>query len=128
MLSGMLTAILIIPFGIYTLLQMSGPYYFETLTRIGLVYTRIPAIEAFFYGRWIVIALITLGSLWFFFPKKEGGDREKKIFWFATGAALFVGLFLNVITGVELTLAVHIGRFVILWMAMFGGFLLHDWN
>ena len=28
-LSGMLTAILIIPFGIYTLLQMSGPYYLD---------------------------------------------------------------------------------------------------
>jgi hypothetical protein len=126
-MAGVFTAIMLIPFGIYTIIQIRSPYYIETLTRIGLVFTHIPATEAFLYGRWIVIALIALGLLWKFFPKKEEGDSEQKIFWLATGASLFVGLFLNVITGAELSLAIHIGRFVILWMALVTGIGLYEW-
>lgn len=126
-ISGVYTALALIPFGIYTLMQMKSPYYFETLSRIGLVYTHIPAIEAIFYGRWVLIGLTVLGLLWKFFPKKKEHDSERKVFWLATGAALFVGLFLNMITGVELQLAIHIGRLVLLWMTMMLGALLYDW-
>lgn len=121
------SVLLLIPFGAATIMQIGDPNYFETIKRIGLVYTRIPTIEAFFYGRWVVIGLLALGLLRFFFPRKEENDSERKVFWLATGFSLMVGLFLNVITGVELTLAIHIGRFVILWMAMILGVLLYDW-
>jgi len=125
--AGIFTTLLLIPFGIYTLMQVGGPYYLETLSRIGLVYTHIPSVEAFFYGRWVVIGLIALGLLWKFFPKKEEGDSQRKLFWLATGASLFVSLFLNIITGVELTLAVHIGRFIILWMVLILAVGLYEW-
>jgi len=125
--AGIGTAILLIPFGIYTLLQMGDPNYFETMTRIGLVYTHVPSIEAFFYGRWVAIGLVALGLLWIFFPKKEEGSSARKVFWFATGAGLLSGLFLNVVTGVELTLGVHIGRFIFPWMALVLGAGLYEW-
>lgn len=127
MMTGVYTSLLLIPFGIYSLMQMSGPMYRETLSRIGLVYTHIPAMEAFFFGRWIVIGVCALVALWFFFPKKEGKDTERKIFWISTGCALFVGLFLNVITGVELSLGIHIGRFVMPWMILLLGVFLYEW-
>src|SRR3989344_628470 len=47
--SGLCTALLLIPFGIYTFVQMGGLYYYETLRRIGLVFTHIPSIEAFYF-------------------------------------------------------------------------------
>lgn len=120
------SALLLIPFGVTTIMQIGDPNYFETLQRIGLVYTRIPSIEAFFYGRWVMIGLVAFGLLWKFFPKDKEDNSERKVFWFSTGVGLLVSLFLNVITGVELTLAVHIGRFVILWMVLILGALSYD--
>lgn len=113
-----LSVIILIPFGIYTWAQIGGTYYFETLTRIGLIYTHRPAIEALFYGRWIVIALGVLGLLYFFSNKDKDGESIQTIFWFSTGMALLVSLVLNVITGIEMELAIHIGRFIILWMVL----------
>src|SRR3989344_7030238 len=126
-LVGAFSGLLLIPFGLFTLMQMSGHYYLETFRRLGLVYTHIPAIEAFFFGRWIVIGLGALGLLWKFFPKSDEGDSVRKVFWLATGMALLVGLVLNIITGVEFTLAIHMGRFVRVWMVLILGFGIYEW-
>ncbi|MDP2642162.1 MAG: hypothetical protein Q8P21_02640 [bacterium] len=115
--AGVFTALLLIPFGVFTLMQMSNPFYLETFRRIGLVFTRIPSIEAFYFGRWVLVGML----LAWLVPLKQ------KIFWLSTGAALLVCLFLNVLTGVELTLAVHIGRFVILWMVIIFAVGLYEW-
>jgi len=128
---GIYTAFLLIPFGIYTWMQMQDPYYFETLSRIGLVYTHVPATEAFLYGRWVVVVFIILTLLWLFSKKEEDQRVEiskntQKIFLITTGVSLLMGLFLNVFTGVELQLATHIGRFVILWMTLILGVFLHQ--
>ncbi len=113
---GLSSTLLLIPFSLYTLMQIESPYYFETFSRIGLMSTRIPAIEAFFYGRWVVLGML----LAWLVPLKQ------KVFWFSIGVALLLGLFLNVITGVELQLSIHIGRFVILWMAIILGVALYE--
>lgn len=126
-ISGVYSAVALIPFGIITMMQMKSPYYFETLKRIGLIYTHVPSIEAFFYGRWVVIGLVAFGLIWKFFPKQEEGRAEQKIFWLSTGISLLAVSILNVFTGVEMTLAVHVGRFVILWVAMILGALLYEW-
>lgn len=126
-LVGIFSAIMLIPFSIYTFFQIGSPYYFETLTRIGLVYTHAPTIEALFYARWIVIGLIALGLLWFFSKKTEDSDSAKKLFWLSTGVGFLVSMFLNVVIGVDMTLGVHIGRLSILWMVMIFGTLLHEW-
>lgn len=126
-MAGIGTAILLIPFGIYTLLQMQGPHYFEMFSRIGLVATHIPSVEAFYYGRWVVIGLAVLGILSFFLTKSRERISERTVFWMASGAGLLGGLFLNVITGVELTLGVHIGRFLFPWLAMILGVALYEW-
>ena len=112
---GIFSALFLIPFGVYTWIQIFSPYYFETLTRIGLTYTRIPTIEAYFYGRWIVIGMV---AAWLV-------PNRHRVFWFGTGLGLLASMLLNVFTGVELLLGVHIGRFVILWMAAILGELLY---
>lgn len=132
--SGILAALMLVPFGVFTFMQISDPYYLELFRRLGLVYTHIPAIEAYFFGRWIIMGLVILGLLWKFSPKDlpagRQGDKEdsvRKVFWFATGTALFAGLILNVVTGVEFTLAIHIGRFVRVWMTLIFGMVLYEW-
>ena len=114
---ALLSGLMLIPFGIYTWMQMAGPHYFEILTRIGLLYTHTPSIEAFFYGRWVVIGLIAAAFL-----------SRQKTFWFSTGIAILVSLFLNVVTGVELMLGIHVGRFVVLWVVMIFGSLIYEWH
>lgn len=126
-MSGLFTAIFLIPLGIFTWLQIHSLYYLETLARIGLIYTHSPVAEATLYGRWIVIGLLALGLLWFFTRKTEETDHSREILWFSTGIAIFVGLFLNVLTGVELSLAIHLGRFLPLWMTMILAVGLYKW-
>jgi hypothetical protein len=53
--------------------------------------------------------------------------REKQVFWTTTGIALFIGLFMNVFTGIELTVAIHMGRFVVLWALIVLGVVLSEW-
>jgi hypothetical protein len=109
------SGLMLIPFGLYTFMQMNDPYYLETLGRIGLVYARLPSAEAFLYGRWVLVGLAGAAFL-----------SKQKIFWFSTGLSLLVASFLNVLTGAELALGVHIGRFIVLWMAMILAALLYD--
>lgn len=114
---GLFSALLLIPFAIYTWIQMGDIYYFETMRRIGLVYTHIPSMEAYFYGRWVVLGMFITAFI-----------SKQRMFWIATGLALLFALSLNLITGVELTLGVHIGRFVILWMVVVLGGLLYEYR
>lgn len=125
--AGVYTTVALIPFALYTFIQASSPLYEETLMRIGLVHTRIPTQEAFFFGRWIIIGFCTMMLLWFFFPRKQQAYIERRVFWISTGCALFVGLFFNVITGLEITHAIHFGRFVVLWMTLLLGVSLSEW-
>ncbi len=124
---GLYTTVFLIPFLIFSFHQMDGSLYTETLIRIGMVHTHIPAIEAFFFGRWVVIGLCAFLVLAYALIRKEGQFAVERIFWVATGLSLVTCLFLNVITGVEFTLAIHIGRFVVVWVALLFGVLLHGW-
>lgn len=121
------STVLLIPFGIYTLRQMHDPNYLATFVRIGLVHTHIPSAEAFYYGRWIGLAGAAFVLLWVLARQKGGEVAAQSVFWVTTSAALIVALFLNVFTGVELTLGVHIGRIAIPWVPLALGAALYAW-
>lgn len=122
--SGAVGALLLLPFGFNTLLQMKNTLYLETLARLGLVYTRIPTIETYYYGRWIFVSIAVFALLWFWYDRKEA--RAGDLFWITSGAGLLGALFLNVITGVDLALGVHIGRLAIPWVPLALGAGLHE--
>ena len=124
---GLYTTVFLIPFFLYSFVQTSNVLYAETLMRIGLVHTRIPAMEALFFGRWVVIGLLAFWALALLFDTAGEKFREKQVFWTTTGIALCIGLFMNVFTGIELTVAIHMGRFVILWTLIALGVVLHEW-
>lgn len=125
--SGILVAILLLPFLFVSLAQLGNPYYLETFARIGLIFTRMPAAEIYYLGRWIIIGLFALSLLWFFFPKNDAVTSERKFFWFVTGAGLLGGMTMNLFTNVDLSLAIHTGRFFFIWLTMMLSVLVYEW-
>lgn len=116
----LITFILMLPFFIYTYLQISHPLYFETMNRIGLLQTHIPRPEFYFYGRWVISTLL-LGFLLYRFCPKIGRDQNYLLFFKQSvllGSALIIVAGSNIVTGKELELSNHVGRFITLWFPM----------
>lgn len=105
-----------LPFLLVTFFQVSHPLYTETLNRIGFLETHLPRMELYYYGRWVVFTII----IWYFSRRFFGvykTEDSKKLFNFflLTGTALLITASSNIITGKELELANHLGRFITLW-------------
>jgi len=104
--------VLSIPFLLYTWKQINHPFYFETLARIGLVETHMIGSAAVFY---LLIIVLLAGIVWF---QKDSYSKEELAVFVLVGAGLFVATISNVVSGKDLEVAVHIGRFVELWIAL----------
>lgn len=112
-------ALACIPFAIITWFQINDPLYLETIKRIGLLDTHIPRMEFYYYGRWIVLTLV----LWFLSRRWMPSLRDEENnnifkFFLITGLSLLIASGSNIITGKELEIANHMGRFVIVWFPM----------
>lgn len=106
---GIGSFLLSIPFLVYTWKQINHPLYLETLSRIGLVNTRMIGISAIFY-----VSIVVLGLIIIFMSKERYSDTE--LFFIVPVSLGLVGATIsNVITGRDLELAVHLGRFIELW-------------
>lgn len=95
--------ILAAPALFYFWLQISSPFYFETMERVGLVYTRIPTVETFWY-----FGIMT--GLMFFL--------RKNMAFVILYVAFSLILFSPVVSGKELEIASHLGRFIALFGAI----------
>ncbi|MBI4099513.1 hypothetical protein HY440_00745 [Candidatus Microgenomates bacterium] len=88
--------------------QTHQPFYWETLSRIGLVHTRLPNVQAF----------INAGQLLFTFwllVLVSSSKRQSVTFLLLIGCSLLVVNFSNVITGLELETAIHLSRLIDIW-------------
>lgn len=89
----------------------SDPYYFETLIRFGLVETRFPMIDVYFYGRWLVAMAVAYVLLWFSSETLRVSPIKMR-----TSLALLFGVavtfFVPLVVGKDIESAVHIGRLV----------------
>jgi hypothetical protein len=116
---GLVGLIAVIPFVLFVMRQLHHPWYMETLERIGLVATRIPAIEFLWYGRWVII-----GSLGLLMADRMLSWRSVKspppvlVWTVVVGSGLLIGAWFNLIIGTELTIAIHVGRFIVVWTAL----------
>lgn len=117
---GLGSGVLIFPVILYTLKQISSPYYWDTMSRIGLVNTHIPTFLSFYdSGIILVILFFWLATLFFInYLKKDSNYRQSFIFVMISGLSLIVVLFSNIITGKELEISNHIERFVIIWVSV----------
>lgn len=113
-----LAFVLSIPLFIFTFKQISHPFYWETMQRIGLIETRLPTAEFYYSCRWVILSLI----LWFWprFIKKDlvinNYYNLLVTFFSLTGIALVVVSSSNLITAKELELSQHIVRFIKVWL------------
>ncbi|MFA6459152.1 MAG: hypothetical protein WCV79_02015 [Candidatus Paceibacterota bacterium] len=123
---GTSVIVLSIPVLFYTVKQIQTEYYWETFRRIGLVATHLPTIYSYQYGRWVIVLLLAIFLIQKI--KKEKGEMPTDIlFVIYSGLGLFIMSVSNFITGKELETALHAGRFITLWFALFGAILLFKW-
>lgn len=99
----LLIPLLALPALTYLWLQLHAPYYWETMARIGLVYTHIPTLDSGLYFLTMSLPVIFL----------------RKRLPFVVLYIAFTGvLFSSVITGRELEISNHIIRFIALYGAI----------
>lgn len=106
-----------VPLFIFTYLQITHPYYWDTMRRIGFVSTHMPTAEVFYSGRWVIL-IVLLWFLSFWWSKELRVSQSYKtafIFVAISGLSLVIVSASNVITGQELELAQHIVRFILAW-------------
>lgn len=112
--------ILSLPFLWYSFLQVTHPFYWETMTRIGLVNTHLPTYNAFTNFVWVSLTI----ALWFIALRLSGEEGRKEAWgrWsvclLLMGITLIIVSFSNVITGKELEIAQHLMRFIVPWIAI----------
>lgn len=115
--SALVYAVLLAPFIIFSAIQIQQPFYFETMERIGLVYTHLPISFAFVVTLWSL--LVAALAFCIRSPREWIDERRIPAFFFAiTGAAMVGVIFSHVVTGKDLELPQHIERFVVVWFAL----------
>ncbi len=122
------TIVLSIPAIIYTVKQIQAPFYWQTIARIGLISTHLPAYYAYQYGRWVIIVLAAYFLVWWVEVRHhEVRPRPEIIALIFSGLGLLIMSVSNLLTGKELETALHTGRFITLWVPMFFTILIFRW-
>lgn len=108
-----------LPLFFFTTLQLHNPYYWETMARIGLVFTHLPTMLFFTSSFWI-FAMFGVWAVLYFSELREWCLRYKTdlLFWFVTGTSLVLVSGSNIITGKDLETSEHLERYVILWLGL----------
>jgi len=114
------TVFLSVPVLVYTWKQIHNIYYFETLERVGLVQTHSVGGAGLAY---LVIIVISLVLVFFLYRQKVIEKIHTEFFGLVFLSLCITGLS-NVITGKDLEIAVHIGRFTELFVVVFFVFVL----
>jgi len=108
------------PLFVFTYLQITHPYYWDTMQRIGFVPTHMPTAEVFYSGRWVILIVLSW-FLSFWWSKELRANQTYKtsfIFVAISGLSLVIVSASNVITGKEMELAQHIIRFILAWASL----------
>jgi len=116
----LLACIASIPFALYTWQQIHSPYFWETMQRVGLVYTHLPS-RNFLTASFWVIAAISLWLLlwrWVAMEKNDGTYKTIMPFYVLAGAAMIMTAGSNILSGKESENAQHIERFIIVWLVI----------
>ncbi len=108
-----------LPLMLFTWIQVHTPFYFETIERIGLVNTHLPASAVVSSCIWIPAMFL----LWYILSRVNTAVTLKEqqgavfLFFVLTGTAMVAVTLSNIITGKDLELPQHIERFTILWLS-----------
>lgn len=117
---GLITLVLSSPLFVYTWKQISHPFYWDTMERIGLVYTHVPTALVLYSGKWIISLTLLWYVLYYFVKTVRENTQYKKIslFFGLLGFSLIITGLSNVFMGKELETMQHIDRFSKIWFVM----------
>jgi len=113
------TCIFSLPAIIYTIYQIQSPFYWETVSRMNMVESYLPSLDAYHYGRWAVILTILYICLQKWFKNNFSGNDFMMKLVIYSGLALIIASISNIFIGKDLSIGQHIGRFITLWIALF---------
>ncbi|OGZ40443.1 MAG: hypothetical protein A3B04_02355 [Candidatus Portnoybacteria bacterium RIFCSPLOWO2_02_FULL_39_11] len=120
--------LLSVPLIILTVKQIMSPYYWESMERVALVYTRWPAANVFYSGIWVLAALLFLALAYYWLKKFKDEDyKELLVFAVFSGIAMLIVSTSNIITGKELENSQHVERFIGVWLVIIVVAGLHHW-
>ena len=116
--ASVLTGIFVLPFISFTLKQIHNPFYWQTMERTGLVYTHLPTALAFKTTIWVIALCLCLIYSSRSVPMLGNDGAYRRFAWLyaSLGISMSVVSLSNLITGKELEIAQHVGRFIILWL------------
>lgn len=112
--------ILSIPLILYTIKQVLHPYYWESMERTGLVYTRLPAANVFYSGVWVVSIslLLSLSYFWIRELKINKDFKDLTVISLISGLAMLSISGNHIITNKELENSQHVERFITVWLVI----------
>lgn len=110
-----LTFIFSIPAFLYVWKQVTSEFYFETLNRVGLINTHTIGGAAIIYSLLLALCIFIIFILY----RSKQVEKNNFIFFGIIFSGLFIAGISNVVTGKDLELAVHIGRFTDLIIPIF---------
>ncbi|MBP6885653.1 MAG: hypothetical protein KBC02_00180 [Candidatus Pacebacteria bacterium] len=99
-------AILALPAIIYAVQGFSDLIFWETLDRVGLVFTRLPALDSYYYGRWMIFLLATGWVIHRWLNIKQRPIITR------TALGLFLASVSAVAVGSDFATGQHVGRFI----------------
>ncbi|HUO56407.1 MAG TPA: hypothetical protein VMU27_03170 [Candidatus Paceibacterota bacterium] len=106
----------------YTYYQIHQPWYWQTMTRTGLVETHTIGSSSIFV---ILISAFMLGAIRLFGRYSRDHEYRAEILFLAiTGLSILITSFSNVITGKDVETAIHLIRFEYVWAAIAGVYAL----
>ncbi len=114
--------LLSLPVFIYTWKQIHAPFYFETLKRVGLMTTHLVGEAGLLY---VALVLLCLIAFYFLYKKSQVALHEGLFFGIIFLTLLITGAS-NVVSGKDLEVAVHIGRFTDIFITIFLSYFI--WN
>lgn len=114
---GVSSVLMALPLFFYTWKQISHPFYWDSMERIGLVYTHLPTAVVLYSGFWItLVTFLWLSLYWWIQQVRENNNYKKAgIFFGLFGGAVCITSISNVFMGKELETAQHIDRFTKIW-------------
>jgi len=128
---GILSAIIASPVIYYTWLQLHSEFYWEAMSRFGLVNTHLPTAEVVYSGSWVLILLVLFILGWRWMKNMISPEKYSFIFVFLalTGLSMVCLQASNVITGKELETAQHVKSFIVPWLSIgFFTWLAYSWK
>lgn len=120
LLSSGIGVVIGLPALLYTLwLSNSSPYFWESISRFGLVNTHIPMAEVIYSGGWVGVVLAFLSVLYFRSRalREDGEFIQLGAFLFLSGLGLWIMQGSNLLTGKLLETGEHMRPLIFAWLA-----------